>query len=71
MFRDVHPGSGSRILIFLPIPDPGSRGQGTTGSQTPATLLETNFRSRQCRLQRIPDGIVKARIRTANTGPDR
>jgi hypothetical protein len=28
MIRDVHPGSGSRILIFLTIPDPGSRGQG-------------------------------------------
>jgi hypothetical protein len=27
MVRDVHPGSRIRILIFLPIPDLGSRGQ--------------------------------------------
>jgi hypothetical protein len=35
MMRDVHPGSGSRIriLTFLPIPDPGSRGQKGTGSR--------------------------------------
>jgi hypothetical protein len=33
MFRDVHPGSGFQIwaLIFLPIPDPGSRGQKGSG----------------------------------------
>jgi hypothetical protein len=31
----VHPGSGSRfrILILLPIPDPGTRGQKGTGSR--------------------------------------
>jgi len=31
MIEDVHPGSGSRIRIldFLPIPDPGSKGPGT------------------------------------------
>jgi hypothetical protein len=35
MIRDVHPRSGSRIrnLIFLLIPDPGSRGQKGTGSR--------------------------------------
>ncbi len=27
MIQNVHPGSGSRILIFLLILDPGSRGQ--------------------------------------------
>ncbi len=25
MIRDVHTGSGIRILIFLPIPDPGAK----------------------------------------------
>jgi hypothetical protein len=33
MFRDVRHGSGSRILIFLPILDPGSRCQKGTGSR--------------------------------------
>ncbi len=37
MIWDVHPGSESRIPIFLPIPDHGSRGQKGTGS---ATLVE-------------------------------
>jgi hypothetical protein len=31
--RDVHPGSGYTDLGFLPIPDPGSRGQKGTGSR--------------------------------------
>jgi hypothetical protein len=35
--RKYDPGCSSRIriLIFLPIPDPGSRGQKGTGSQIP------------------------------------
>jgi hypothetical protein len=35
MIRDVHCSSRIRILIFLPIPDPGSRGQKGTGPQIP------------------------------------
>ncbi len=33
MIGDVHTGSRMRILIFLLIPDPGSRGQKGTGSR--------------------------------------
>ncbi len=42
MIRVVHPGSGSRILIFYPsrIPDPG--GQKGTGSQIRNTDLEVS-----------------------------
>jgi hypothetical protein len=38
MIQDVHPGSRIRILIFLPIPDPGPRGQKSTGSES---LIQT------------------------------
>jgi hypothetical protein len=48
MIRDVHPGSGSRIriLIFLPIPDPGSRGQ-SNGSRVRYTVIDRVKRSRK------------------------
>ncbi len=39
MIRDVHPGSRIRILIFLPIPGPESRGQEGTGSESSTLFL--------------------------------
>jgi hypothetical protein len=40
MIRVVHPGSGSRILIFLPIPDPGVKEAPDPGYGS-ATLKKT------------------------------
>jgi hypothetical protein len=39
MIRDIHPRSRIRILVFLSIPDPGSRGQKGTGSR----IRNTNY----------------------------
>ncbi len=41
--RKHDPGCSSRILIFLPIPDPGSRGQKGTGSATLDIVLFTDL----------------------------
>jgi hypothetical protein len=45
MIRVVHHGYGSRILIFLAIPDPGSRGQNSkdTGSRIQNRNTESNI----------------------------
>ncbi len=53
----VHPGSRIRNLIFYPSPDPGSRGQKGTGSQTRNTgffpLFATYLCWRRCLTARM------------------
>jgi hypothetical protein len=49
MIRDVHPGSGP--CFFLPIPDPGFRGQKGTGSESAKlifSILYSLFENGQC-----------------------